>query len=58
MCNTCKLELHLLCQVMADKYGDAVYLNERECSVQRRNQKVSRLEALYSRIFGDILLWQ
>jgi propionyl-CoA carboxylase alpha chain len=27
-------------QVLADKFGNAIYLNERECSIQRRNQKV------------------
>ena len=27
-------------KILADKHGNAVYLNERECSVQRRNQKV------------------
>lgn len=31
---------HIELQVFADKYGNAVYLNERECSIQRRNQKV------------------
>lgn len=27
-------------QVLGDKHGNAIYLNERECSIQRRNQKV------------------
>ena len=26
--------------MLCDKHGNAVYLNERECSIQRRNQKV------------------
>uniref|UniRef100_A0A5K3EX05 Propionyl-CoA carboxylase n=1 Tax=Mesocestoides corti TaxID=53468 RepID=A0A5K3EX05_MESCO len=31
---------HIEIQVLCDKYGNAIHLNERECSIQRRNQKI------------------
>ncbi|MEY4752140.1 MAG: hypothetical protein RIQ60_4354 [Pseudomonadota bacterium] len=31
---------HIEIQIIADSFGNTIYLNERECSIQRRHQKV------------------
>ncbi len=44
---------HIEFQIIADKYGNVVHLGERDCSMQRRNQKV--LEETPSPIMTDEL---
>ena len=44
---------HVEIQILADEHGKAVYLGERDCSVQRRNQKI--LEETPSAIIDDKL---
>lgn len=41
---------HIEVQILCDNYGEAVYLYERECSLQRRNQKI--MEEAPSVAFG------
>ncbi|MDZ5001674.1 acetyl-CoA carboxylase biotin carboxylase subunit, partial [Clostridium perfringens] len=44
---------HIEFQILGDEYGNIIYLGERDCTIQRRNQKV--LEEAPSSILEDKL---
>ncbi len=44
---------HVEIQVLADEYDNSIYIGERDCSVQRRNQKI--LEESPSTVLSDDL---
>lgn len=44
---------HVEIQVLADEYGNCIHLGERDCSIQRKNQKV--LEESPSTVLNDAL---
>ena len=47
---------HIEFQIMADKFGNVIHLGERDCSIQRRHQKV--LEESPCDVISDELRWK
>jgi pyruvate carboxylase len=39
-------KLQLQIQIFGDKYGNVYHINERDCSVQRRHQKVVEVKII------------